>query len=71
MEIGRELIAESAIGIGAVVVFVGSLFFLGQRYATNGTLQPQGGLYVVVALGAFVVLLTLAGLWMERQDFDS
>lgn len=42
----------------------------------NGTdkgteVSPQGGLALVGLLGGFIVAMALAGLWLERQDFDS
>jgi hypothetical protein len=35
------------------------------------TFTPQGGIALVALLAAFILLIAGAGLWLERQDFDS
>lgn len=35
------------------------------------TVEPAGGLALVGVLGGFIFLMAVAGMWLERQDFDS
>jgi hypothetical protein len=69
MEIEREALVEAGVGTGAVAVFVAMVYAISQSYATNGTLQAQGGLAIVGSIALFVVVLTLAGFWLEGQEF--
>ncbi|MDG5777469.1 hypothetical protein VB773_04280 [Haloarculaceae archaeon H-GB2-1] len=69
MEIEREALVEAGIGAGAVAVFVVAIYVISQSYATNGDLLPQGGLAIVGSIALFVVVLTLAGFWLEQQEF--
>lgn len=71
MEIERGAIAEALIGAGALVVFVAAVYWVSQTYATNSDLGPQGGLAVVGSIALFIVVLTIAGFWLDRQEFGS
>jgi len=69
MDIERRTIVEAGIGSGAVVLFITVVYGASQTYSTNGNLTAQGGLAIVAAVAAFVIVLSLAGYWLSRQDF--
>jgi hypothetical protein len=73
MELDRGTVRQILIAGLTVVAFVGALVAVGQTYGTNGgsTISATGGLALVGLLAAFIVLMALVGLWLERQDSDS
>jgi hypothetical protein len=62
MPIDRETILQILVSAGAVALFVVALAVV---TGANG-----GGLAVVGAIVLFIVVMAVAGLWLERQDFD-
>lgn len=80
MEIDRKLIAELTVSAISVVVFVGAAYVVSSNYSTPGNatgngsaspvLQPSGGLAMVGVIVLFVFVMTAAGLFMYRADFD-
>ncbi len=74
MEVDPEMVRQIVLSAGAVALFVVAAVFVGRTYAGSapGTdLAPTGGLALVGVLAGFILLMTLAGIWLERQDFDS
>jgi hypothetical protein len=69
MDIERRTVVEAGIGSGAVVLFIAGVYGASLAYSTNGGLTAQGGLAIVAAVAAFVVVLSLAGYWLSRQNF--
>jgi hypothetical protein len=73
MELDGETVRQILVSGLAVVAFVAALVVVGQTYGINGgsAISATGGLVLVGLLGAFIIIMTLVGLWLERQDFDS
>ncbi|WP_135303399.1 DUF7472 family protein [Haloarcula amylovorans] len=69
MEIDREAIMQIVISSVALVVFVGAAVFVSTSYSSNGGLTDQGGIAIVGSIGLFIVVMLVAGVWMERQQF--
>lgn len=69
MDIGRETLLQIVISAVAVVLFVSSAVAVSQTYLVDSNLSPTGGYALVGAIGLFVVFMTAAGLWLERQQF--
>ncbi|MFC6905666.1 DUF7472 family protein [Halalkalicoccus tibetensis] len=61
MDIDRETIVEVVVSVGAVGLFVGVLVGIGSAY-NDGGLSADGGLVLVGAITAFVVLMSCVGL---------
>ena len=69
MDIERETLLQIVISAVAVVLFVGGAVTVSQMYL-NGSAQPEtGGRALIGTIGLFVVFMTAAGLWLERQQF--
>jgi hypothetical protein len=69
MDIEREALAEAGVGAAATVFFIAVVYTISQAYATNGSLQPTGGLAIVATIGLFILVLGLGGLWLSMQEF--
>jgi len=69
MDIEREAVVQVVISAIALVTFVAATVVVSTNYSTNGNLTEQGGVAIVGAIGLFVVIMVVAGLWMERQEF--
>jgi hypothetical protein len=61
MDVDRETIAEIAVSVGAVALFVGVIVAIGDAY-NQGGLSTAGGLALVGAIAAFVVVMSLLGI---------
>lgn len=69
MDIERETLLQIVISAVAVVLFIGGAVTVSQMYL-NGSAQPEaGGRALIGIIGLFVVFMTAAGLWLERQQF--
>ena len=62
MPIDRETLYQVIVSAGAVALFI--------AVAAVVTTSEQNGLALVGAIALFIVLMAVAGLWLERQDFD-
>jgi len=74
MEIDGEMVRQVALSVGAVAVFVAAAVAVSTTHgetATGTDLTPTGGLALVGVLALFIAAMAIAGLWLERQDFDS
>jgi uncharacterized membrane protein len=69
MSLDAETIWQVIVAAGAVVIFLGVAVLVSGRYSANGNLTPTGGLALVGSIAVFVVVMAVAGLWLERQDF--
>lgn len=69
MDIERETLLQIVVATVGVVVFIAASVYAASAYTVDDTLSAQGGIAVVGAIGAFIVVMTAAGLWLERQDF--
>ena len=76
----RRTVAELGLSALAIVVFVAGSYVVSTTYAApqNATANasvppsvvPEGGLALVGVIGAFVLVVAVAGLFMYRQNFD-
>jgi len=66
VDIERETLVEAAAAVGPVLAMIVALVFIGTTYGGGANLSPAGGQAVVVALLAFVVLLTMVGVYLSR-----
>lgn len=69
MDVDRETVYQLVLAGGAVALFILGTVYVAATYGTNGNLTQQGGMILVATIGAFVVLMLGAGLWLERQEF--
>jgi hypothetical protein len=69
MDIERETVVQIVISAIALALFVAASVYVSSTYASNGGLNPQGGIGIVAAIGVFVIFMLAAGLWLERQNF--
>lgn len=70
MEIERETVVEAAVSFAAVFVFIGAVVVVGMQFQTGPDkhLSATGGLAMLGAIGLFVVVMMLVGLWFARQE---
>jgi len=74
MEVDAEMVRQVALSAAATAVFIVAAVVVSSSYgdtAAGTDLSPTGGLALVGVLAGFILLMALAGLWLERQDFDS
>ena len=69
MDIERETVLQIVISTIGVAVFVAAAVYVASAYTVDGALTAQGGVAVVGAIGVFLLVMLVAGLWLERQDF--
>ena len=69
MDIERETLLQIVISAAAVVLFIGAAATVSQMYLTGSNLSPTGGYALIGVIGLFVVFMTAAGFWLERQQF--
>ena len=69
MDTERETFLQIVISAVAVVLFIGTTVTASQMYLSGSTVEPTGGYALIGAIGLFVVFMTAAGLWLERQQF--
>ena len=70
MDVDRETAYQLLLAGGAVGLFIAGALYVGTTYGTNGNLTAEGGTVLVGTIGAFVVLMLAAGLFLERLDFS-
>ncbi|WP_121744012.1 DUF7472 family protein [Natronorubrum halophilum] len=59
----RDQIIEIAVAVASVLLMLSAMFGIGSQYGTdNGTLSPEGGEMLVIAIIGFILLLTTVGL---------
>jgi peptidoglycan/LPS O-acetylase OafA/YrhL len=66
----QETIWQIAVAAGAVGLFLVLLVVVSSLFSSNGNISATGGFALVGAIVAFIIILSGAGLWLERQDFD-
>ena len=69
MDIERETALQIVVSTVGVVDFIAAAVYVASAYSVDGNLTPEGGIAVVGAIGVFLVVMLVAGLWLERQDF--
>ena len=67
MEIERETMLEIAVSVGAVLVFVALMVGIGVTYGAGRVLSSQGGIALLAAMGAFVLLMTGIGYFLAGR----
>ncbi len=60
MDVDRDTVVEIVVSVGAVGLFVAVLLGIGTAYNQSG-FSSDGGVALVGAITAFVVLMTLVG----------
>jgi hypothetical protein len=74
MDVDPEMVRQVVLSAGATLIFVVAAVAVSSTYGETESgidLTPTGGLALLGVLVVFIVLLAIAGLWLERQDFDS
>lgn len=69
MELDRETQLQIVVSTIGVAFFIAAAVYVSSMYTVNGGLSEQGGIALVGVIGLFVVVMTIAGLWLERQNF--
>jgi len=66
MSMERETAREVVISIAAVIFFVAVVVTIGATFMSDGGLTSQGGIVLVGAIGAFVLVMTAVGYFLSR-----
>ncbi|WP_018256945.1 DUF7472 family protein [Halomicrobium katesii] len=69
MSLDRETVTQIALSAVAVLLFIAGTVVVSTNYGTNGDLTQEGGIALVAAIAAFVVVMLAAGLFLERREF--
>ncbi|MFB6224477.1 MAG: hypothetical protein ABEH86_12500 [Haloarcula sp.] len=69
MDIERETFLQIVISAMAVVLFISGAVVVSQSYLTDAESLATGGYALIGMIGLFVVFMTAAGIWLERQQF--
>jgi len=69
MELDRETTVEIVAALVPVLFLLAMLVFVGETYATDGSLSATGGKALVGVIVVFVALLAGLGLWLSRTDY--
>lgn len=70
MPLDEETAWQIAVAAGSVGLFLVIAVLVTQVFSANGDLSPAGGFALVGTIAAFIVFMSGAGLWLERQDFE-
>lgn len=62
----RDAVVEVIIALLGVAVLAGSIIYIGSAYG-NGTITPEGGIMLVGAIGFFIVLMSIIGIFLSRR----
>lgn len=68
MEIERETMVEIVVAVGAVLVFVAAIVGVGVTYGADRALSSQGGVALLAAMAAFVLLMTGVGYFLAGRN---
>lgn len=60
---------QVGLSTGAVLLFIAGSVYVSTMYGTNGDLSPEGGVAIVATIAGFILLMLIAGLWIERREF--
>lgn len=66
----RETTLQIGVSAGAVGVFIALAAVVSSNYGVNNHLSLSGGFALVGGVAVFVIVATIGGLWLARQDFD-
>ncbi|ACV47123.1 MULTISPECIES: DUF7472 family protein [Halomicrobium] len=69
MSLDRETVTQIALSAVAVLLFIAGTIVVSTNYGANGDLTQEGGIALVAAIAAFVVVMLAAGLFLERREF--
>jgi hypothetical protein len=58
------------VAVGAVLLFLGILVAVSSTFAANGNITAAGGFALVGAVLVFILVMNVAGVFLERMDFD-
>jgi len=68
----RETVVEAAAADAVVTAFIAAMLAIGATYGrgSNGVrgLTPEGGIALVGVIAAFVILVTLVGVWLATRS---
>jgi hypothetical protein len=66
----RETTLQIGVSAGAVGIFIALAAFVAANFGTNNHLSESGGFVLVGGVALFVLVTTVAGLWLARQEFE-
>lgn len=66
MNIDRETLVEIAVSTAATIVFVVAIVAIGSSSGA-ANLTSDGAIGIVAAIFGFIVLMTLVGIFLDRQ----
>jgi len=69
MSLDRETVTQITLSAVAVLLFIAGTVVVSTNYGANGDLTQEGGIALVAAIAAFVVVMLAAGLFLERREF--
>lgn len=68
--IDRETATQIVVAGGAVVLFIAVAAYVSSSFGAENHLTEAGGFALVGGVAVFVVLTTIAGLWLARKEFE-
>lgn len=66
MEIDEEMRRKIVVSFGAVLLLVGAFIAIGVTYGGDGSFSTTGGIALIGAMAAFVLLMAGAGIYLAR-----
>jgi len=70
MDIDRQTIVEIVVAVIPVFGLASAIYVIGTSYTQGEALTPDGGLYIVVGLVAFIFVMAGVGYWLASTDFE-
>jgi hypothetical protein len=66
----RETTLQIGVSAGAVGLFIALAAVVSLSFGAENHLSASGGFALVGGVGLFVIVATLGGLWLSRQEFE-
>lgn len=69
MPLDRETVYQVLVSLAAVGLFIGAAVVVTETFSVNGNISDQGGFALLGTILMFILVMAVAGLWLERTDF--
>lgn len=69
MPLDRETVYQVLVSLAAVGLFIGAAVVVTETFSVNGNISDQGGFALLGTIVMFILVMAVAGLWLERTDF--
>jgi len=68
--IDRETATQIVVAGGAVALFIAVAAYVSASFGAENHLTETGGFVLVGGVAVFVLVTTVAGLWLARKEFE-